>query len=61
VRGQGVSGVSGRILTAGAMNAHNTFEQPDAVRPEAFDGATLSGETLTIQLPPMSLVVLTLE
>ncbi len=43
------------------MNAHNTFEQPNAVRPATFNGTTLSGETLTIQLPPMSLVVLTLQ
>ncbi len=28
--------VEGRVLTADAMNAHNTFEQPDAVGPPAF-------------------------
>ena len=61
MRGQEVSGISGRILTAETMNAHNTFEQPNAVRPMTFNGARLSGETLTVQLPPKSLVVLTLQ
>jgi alpha-N-arabinofuranosidase len=61
VRGQAVTSVSGRILTADQMTAHNTFEQPNAVRPVAFDGARLSGETLTVQLPPKSVVVLELR
>jgi alpha-N-arabinofuranosidase len=61
VRGQSVTAVSGRILTADQMNAHNTFEQPEAVRPAPFTGATVSGETLTVQLPAKSLVVLQLR
>ncbi|GIV60388.1 MAG: hypothetical protein KatS3mg043_1477 [Rhodothermaceae bacterium] len=43
------------------MNAHNTFEQPDAVRPAPFDGARLTGATRTVALPPKSVVVLALE
>jgi alpha-N-arabinofuranosidase len=61
VRGQAVAGVSGRILTAAQMNAYNTFEQPNAVHPTAFDGARLVGETLTVQLPPKSVVALELR
>ena len=61
VRGQAVTGVSGRILTADRMNAHNTFEQPDAVRPAPFTGATVAGDRLTVQLPAKSLVVLELR
>ncbi len=53
--------VSGRILTATAMNARNTFEAPDAVRPAAFDGASIKGDTLEIRLPAKSVVVLTLK
>lgn len=52
--------VSGRVLTAGAMNAHNTFDQPDAVAPQAFDGAQIEGGTLTVTLPAKSVVVLSL-
>jgi alpha-L-arabinofuranosidase len=43
------------------MRAHNTFEDPDVVAPAPFHGARLSGGALTIDLPPMSLVVLRLD
>jgi alpha-N-arabinofuranosidase len=61
VRGQSVSGVTGRILTAPLMTAHNDFAQPNAVHPVAFDGARISGGMLTVQLPAKSLVVLELK
>jgi alpha-N-arabinofuranosidase len=54
--------VSGRILTSGEMNAHNTFERPDALIPQAFDGfAEVSQDGMTVQLPPMSVAVLELS
>jgi alpha-L-arabinofuranosidase len=53
--------VTGRILTAPAINAHNTFEAPSAVRPTAFDGATAKGDTLEVKLPAKSVVVLALK
>jgi alpha-N-arabinofuranosidase len=58
VRGMKAKAVQGRVLQAGAMNAHNTFQQPNAVKPTAFTGATISGEELEIQAPKMSVVVL---
>ena len=61
LRGGTFSSVSGRILTAEAMNAHNTFAAPHTVEPAPFEGAQLDGEQLTIELPPMSIVVLELE
>jgi alpha-N-arabinofuranosidase len=61
IRGQGVSGVTGQVLTGEAINAHNTFEAPDTVRPVAFGGANLSGENLTVELPAMSVVLLELR
>jgi len=61
LRGTQVSRVSGRVLTAEAMNAHNTFEHPDAVRPQAFTGARLAGQRLTLELPAKSIVVLELQ
>jgi alpha-N-arabinofuranosidase len=59
--GQKLSAVSGRILTAGDMRAHNTFDAPEAVRPSHFEAAKLAGETLTVTLPPKSIVVLELS
>jgi alpha-N-arabinofuranosidase len=53
--------VGGSILTASAMDARNTFENPDAVRPAAFSGASLSGATLSLTLPAKSVVVLNLQ
>jgi len=61
VRGAAVAHVTGRILTAPAINSYNTFEQPDVVRPVAFDGARVSGGRLTVLLPPRSVVVLELR
>jgi alpha-N-arabinofuranosidase len=58
IRGRAITGVSGRILTAGAMNAHNTFDQPDAVKPTVFNGFHRDGGMLRIDLPAKSVVVL---
>jgi alpha-N-arabinofuranosidase len=53
--------VTGRILTAPAMNAHNTFPAPNAVQPAAFDGASIKGDMLEVKLPARSVVILTLK
>ena len=58
VRGMKASQVLGRVLRASAMNAHNTFEAPNAVQPAAFSGAKLVGEGLEITMPRMSVVAL---
>jgi alpha-N-arabinofuranosidase len=59
--GLAAKSVTGRILTARAMNAHNTFEAKDAVQPALFDAAALAGDTLEVKLPAKSVVVLALE
>ena len=61
LRGTHAAAVTGRVLTAESMNAFNTFEAPDAVIPTRFDGATLDGSDLTITLPAMSIVAMTLS
>jgi alpha-N-arabinofuranosidase len=53
--------VRGEIITAEAMDAHNTFDHPDAVHPVAFDGARLANGKLSLSLPPKSVVVLTIQ
>jgi alpha-N-arabinofuranosidase len=52
--------VSGRILTSDELDAHNTFDEPDRVKPVAFAGASLDGDKLTAEIPPRSVVVLRL-
>ncbi|PAP78593.1 alpha-N-arabinofuranosidase [Rubrivirga marina] len=61
MRGGRLSRVSGRVLTASEMTAHNTFEDPDVVVPAPFGGVRLDGQTLTVTLPPMSVVALDLQ
>jgi alpha-N-arabinofuranosidase len=53
--------ISGRVLTAEAVNAHNTFAQPEVVKPGAFNGAKLTNDGFSGTLPPKSVVVLTLK
>lgn len=53
--------VSGTILSAQQMDAHNTFEQPEAVKPEAFGAYSLDGTSLQVNMPAMSIVVLKLK
>ena len=61
LEGASVSAVTGRILTGATMDAHNTFDTPDAVTPSAFTGARVSGGRVTIPLPPHSVVLLELR
>lgn len=56
-----IASLSGTILTADTMDAHNTFEQPDAVKPTEFTGAKIENGELQVSLPPMSVVSLTIE
>jgi len=61
INGLKATSVTSRVLTAAAINTCNTFEQPDAVKPAAFDGAKLTGGGFTAVLPAKSVVVLELK
>jgi len=56
-----ISTVTGRVLTAGAMNAHNSFDRPDAVAPADFKDFRLQDGNLLITLPAKSIVVLSIN
>ena len=58
LRGIAPTAASGRVLTAEAINAHNTFDQPEVVKPATFEGVTLTGNTLLLDIPAKSVVVL---
>lgn len=52
--------VAGRVLTADAMDAHNTFEAPNRVQPTAFTGyRQLGNGVYELRLPAKSVVALT--
>jgi alpha-N-arabinofuranosidase len=61
VRGMRGSRVEGRLLRGSAMNAHNTFENPDAVKPESFTAAKASDEGVELTLPRMSVAVIRVD
>jgi alpha-N-arabinofuranosidase len=50
----------GRILTATAMDAHNTFDNPAAVQPAVYSAGSVGGK-LTFDLPAKSIVVVRID
>jgi alpha-L-arabinofuranosidase len=61
LEGANAQTISGRILTASEMNAHNTFDQPQNVQPVAFNNVKKTGDGFVTTLPSKSVVVLELE
>ena len=53
--------VTGRILTSSKLQDYNSFTEPNKITPQAFNGATLKANTLSVKLPPFSVVVLELK
>ncbi len=48
----------GRIITAPAMDAHNTFDRPAVVAPADFSGFSVTAGAAALSLPPKSVVTL---
>ncbi|RYY01710.1 MAG: alpha-N-arabinofuranosidase [Gammaproteobacteria bacterium] len=55
-----VSSAKGRVLTSELMDAHNTFEKPEVIKPAAFS-AQAKGGKLSIKLPAKSVIVVAVE
>jgi len=53
--------IKGRILTSTKLQDYNSFESPEKIKPAEFKGAELKGNTVTVKLPPFSVVVLELN
>ena len=53
--------VSGRVLTSPQMTAHNTFDQPENVRPSEFNSVKATESGFVTTLPAKSVVVLEVE
>jgi alpha-N-arabinofuranosidase len=56
-----IKNISGEVLTVATMNAMNTFDQPNAVKPAAFSGFKMQGSQLMVSVPAKSVVVLELS
>jgi alpha-N-arabinofuranosidase len=61
VRGMTGSRVQGRVLQGAEMNAHNTFENPNAVVPVPHPAVKLAGDGLEIVVPKMSVVAVEVQ
>jgi alpha-N-arabinofuranosidase len=59
--GASAKNITGRVLTAPAMNTVNTFDKPEAVRPAPFTGIQIQGDLITLSLPSKSVVVLEIQ
>jgi len=53
--------ISGRILQSGKLQDHNTFENPEKIKPADFNKASVNNKILSVTLPPFSVVVLKLR
>lgn len=58
LHGMKASSVQGRVLTAGDMHAHNTFENPVAAAPVRMESMQVAHEGVHVRLPPASVAVL---
>lgn len=60
-RGATVRRAAGQVLTAGAITAHNTFDEPDRVAPKPFTGCRIDDDRVAFTLPARSVVALDLD
>lgn len=61
VQGAAFQEVSGQILHADSVQAHNSFADPRQVRIRAFHDFSRQGEAVKVHLPPASVVLLALQ
>lgn len=61
IQNSNFSTVTGKILTSEKLQDHNSFDNPDKIKPEIFNDAELKGNTLIVSLPPFSVVMLELK
>ncbi len=50
------SSVKARVLTGEALNSHNTFDQPDTVKPVDFTDGVLTPGSFDVEMPPRSVM-----
>ncbi len=58
--GQATKVAAATLLHSATPQAHNTFAAPEVVAPVAWDGVRRNGGRLTLTLPPLSILTITL-
>ena len=61
LQGLSAKSVTGRILRSDKLQDYNSFDNPEKVKPAVFNSAMLNGSSLSVKMPPFSVVVLTLK
>jgi alpha-N-arabinofuranosidase len=61
VAGSTVRDIRGEVLTASLMNAMNTFDNPNVVKPTPFSSYKIQESQVILRIPPKSVVVLELH
>jgi len=60
IEGKSVAAAYGELLTASAVDSHNSFDHPEAVKPVPYRGR-VSNHELSLDLPPRSIAVLQVQ
>jgi alpha-N-arabinofuranosidase len=53
--------VKGNLLTASAMDTHNTFQSPNAIKPTPFSASAGADGKLTVKIPAKAVIVVAVE
>jgi len=61
VPGVTIKSVKGRVLTAPAIDTHNTFQAPDTIKPAPFSANAGADGRLTIKIPSKAVIVVAVE
>ncbi|MBK7870520.1 MAG: alpha-N-arabinofuranosidase [Saprospiraceae bacterium] len=61
MHGAALANISGSILSSPKLQDHNTFDNPNKIKPATFRGFTKKGDQLMVTMPPFSVVVLELK
>lgn len=61
VPGVSIKSVKGRVLTAPAIDTHNTFQAPDTIKPAPFSANAGADGKLTIKIPSKAVIVVAVE
>src|SRR5688572_19432241 len=61
INGLKISRVTGRILKSPRLQDHNTFNEPNKIKPAVFNDASLREGVIEFKIPPFSVIVLELK
>ena len=61
LRGMNITNASGRILTSENVTDHNTFENPEKIKPEIFKNIKLNKNVITATIPAKSVIMLEIK